>query len=133
VGRVRWAYRRQKKLTEASILQSLRMQGEAHEGCCEYVTRRRKSKGGLGSSTGEVKTGRSFNDVFKKAEIFSFDGENLTVKQIHAKVPALSLQTVRNHLKCGRLTSIAMLTFSTEAVRTANGKRAAKRYKARTS
>lgn len=72
------------------------------------------------------------NEVFKRAQIFSFDGELLTVKQIHARVPALSLQTVRNHLKCGRMTSVAMLTFSTEAVRTANGKRAAKRYKSRT-
>lgn len=72
------------------------------------------------------------NDVFKRAQIFLFDGELLTVKQIHSRVPALSLQTVRNHLKCGRMTSVAMLTFSTEAVRTANGKRAAKRYKSRT-
>lgn len=74
-----------------------------------------------------------YNEIFKRAQIFCFDGEDLTVKQIHARVPALSLQTVRNHLKCGRLTTAAMLTFSTEAVRTANGKRAAKRYKARTS
>lgn len=97
------------------------------------MNKRSKSKSKLDLQVSEVKVKRSFNEVFKKAEIFNFDGEDLTVKQIHARVPALSLQTVRNHLRCGRLTSIAMLTFSTEAVRTANGKRAAKRYKARTS
>lgn len=73
---------------------------------------------------GQAKTG-------KKGQRYLFDGELLTVREIHARVPALSVQTVRNHLKCGRATSVAMLSFSSEAVRTSNGKRAAKRYKER--
>lgn len=66
-----------------------------------------------------------------RGQRYWFDGEYLTVREIHRRVPALSIQTVRNHLRSGRATTVAMLSFSTEAIRTANGKRAAKRYKAK--
>lgn len=70
-------------------------------------------------------------ELSARGQRYSFDGEYLTVREIHQRVPALSIQTVRNHLRSGRTTTVAMLSFSTEAIRAANGRRAAKRYKAK--
>ena len=76
-------------------------------------------------------TNSAMKELPGRGQRYTFDGEYLTVREIHQRVPALSIQTVRNHLRSGRVTTVAMLSFSTEAIRTANGRRAAKRYKAK--
>jgi hypothetical protein len=39
------------------------------------------------------------------------EGEQLTVQQIHQRVPVLSERTIRDHLAAGRRTRTAMLCF----------------------
>lgn len=40
-----------------------------------------------------------------------FDGEELTVTEIMARVPALGEHAIRDHLRAGRNTSTAMLSY----------------------
>lgn len=46
-----------------------------------------------------------------RARLHAFEGEQLTVQQIHQRVPVLSQRTIRDHLAAGRRTSTAMLCF----------------------
>lgn len=46
-----------------------------------------------------------------RARRFTFDGELLDVFQIHARVPALSLDTVRRRLRLGQDTTEKMLAW----------------------
>ncbi|HKY46181.1 MAG TPA: hypothetical protein VJM50_24025 [Pyrinomonadaceae bacterium] len=62
---------------------------------------------------------------------FDFEGELLTVRQICERVPALTDAGIRSHLKAGRNTTQAMLTYDSSHVRRANGKKAAKRARGR--
>lgn len=60
------------------------------------------------------------------AKKWEFDGELLTVAEIAERVPALNKSTILHHLKAGRNTRHAMLTFDHLAVQRAAGKRGAK-------
>jgi hypothetical protein len=41
-----------------------------------------------------------------------FDGEMLTVFEIHARIPALSIETIRRRIKLGQTTSREMLNWT---------------------
>jgi hypothetical protein len=60
------------------------------------------------------------------ATLHHFDGEQLTVKEIMLRVPALGETAIRTALKAGRNTSYAMLTFDPLAAARAGGARGAK-------
>ena len=45
------------------------------------------------------------------AEQFEFEGKMMTVAQVREHVPALSAEAIRNHLRKGRNTREAMLTY----------------------
>lgn len=66
----------------------------------------------------------------KAVATFEFEGEQLTVTQIRARVPALGDATIRRYLAAGRNTRAAMLGVSVSAGRAASGRAAAKRAKA---
>ena len=46
-----------------------------------------------------------------RPRLHAFEGEQLTVQQIHQRVPVLSERTIRDHLAAGRRTRTAMLCF----------------------
>lgn len=46
-----------------------------------------------------------------RAQRFDFDGESLTVAEIMRRVPVLCEKSVREHLRAGRNTSQAMLSY----------------------
>ena len=60
---------------------------------------------------------------------YPFEGEQLTVAQIHALVPALSPSCIRNHLAAGRNTRQAMLSFNSAAASVRGGRRTAQRMR----
>lgn len=45
-----------------------------------------------------------------RAELFDFEGNAMTVREIRELVPALSDKAIRDHLRAGRNTRRAMLT-----------------------
>ena len=51
----------------------------------------------------------------RKAKTHLFDGEQLTVREIAQRVPAMSLDAVRKHLRAGRNTRQAVLAFDGKA------------------
>lgn len=58
-----------------------------------------------------------------RARVYEFEGEQLTVAQIRQRVPALSADTIRNHLAAGRNTRQAMLAFDPAAALRLGGRR----------
>jgi hypothetical protein len=54
---------------------------------------------------------------------YDFDGQQMTVPQIHERVPAISEATVRRMLKRGLRTSSAMLAFDVSAANRRGGQR----------
>lgn len=54
---------------------------------------------------------------------YLFDGELLTVAEIHLRVPALSEHTIRNHLRAGRTGKAAMLNYCGKANMKAGGRK----------
>lgn len=62
---------------------------------------------------------------------YTFDGQLMTLAEIRQRVPVISEATIRDHLRAGRNTKQAMLSFSqTEALRQA-GKKSAKTNRSR--
>lgn len=57
---------------------------------------------------------------------YLFEGERLTVAEIHQRVPAISDTTIRRHLSEVRCTKQAMLNFDVRARCRAGGKTAAR-------
>ncbi len=57
-----------------------------------------------------------------RARLHAFEGEQLTVQQIHQRVPVLSQRTIRAHLAAGRHTSTAMLCFDPIAAAARGGR-----------
>ncbi|MDV3513166.1 hypothetical protein [Stenotrophomonas sp. C1657] len=57
-----------------------------------------------------------------RARLHVFEGEQLTVQQIHQRVPVLSQRTIRDHLAAGRRTSAAMLCFDPIAAAARGGR-----------
>lgn len=55
--------------------------------------------------------------------VHEFEGEQLTVAEIHERVPALSKDTIRKHLAKGRRTRTAMLSYNPDIDRLAGAKR----------
>jgi hypothetical protein len=49
------------------------------------------------------------NIKLQPSKLYEFEGEQLTVAQVHARVPRLGISTVRTHLKAGRKTRFEML------------------------
>jgi hypothetical protein len=52
--------------------------------------------------------------------LFLFDGEMLTMKQIHARVPVMSPQHLKKHIDAGRNTKQAILHYRHVAKRAPN-------------
>lgn len=61
------------------------------------------------------------------AKRYDFEGERLTSGEINARVPALSITTIRKHLAAGRNTTSAMLTWDNPARRLAACRKAKKK------
>lgn len=57
------------------------------------------------------------------ARRYEFEGQMLTVVEIHAIVPAISEPAIVQHLKAGRVTRQQMLTFNPRAAMSAGGRR----------
>lgn len=57
------------------------------------------------------------------APVHEFEGEQLTVAEIHERVPALSRDTIRKHLAKGRRTRTAMLSYNPDIDRREGAKR----------
>ncbi|TFZ46470.1 hypothetical protein E5C33_04550 [Stenotrophomonas maltophilia] len=57
-----------------------------------------------------------------RARLHAFEGEQLTVQQIHLRVPILSERTIRDHLAAGRRTRSAMLCFDPIAAAARGGR-----------
>jgi hypothetical protein len=57
-----------------------------------------------------------------RAHLHAFEGEQLTVQQIHKRVPILSERTIRDHLAAGRRTRSAMLCFDPIAAAARGGR-----------
>ncbi|MGG6316797.1 hypothetical protein ACQ5SB_10075 [Stenotrophomonas geniculata] len=57
-----------------------------------------------------------------RARLHAFEGEQLTVQQIHQRVPILSERTIRDHLAAGRRTRSAMLCFDPMAAAARGGR-----------
>ena len=57
-----------------------------------------------------------------RARLHAFEGEQLTVQQIHQRVPILSERTIRDHLAAGRRTRSAMLCFDPIAAAARGGR-----------
>lgn len=68
-----------------------------------------------------------------RARLHAFDGEQLTVQQIHQRVPVLSQRTIRDHLSAGRRTSTAMLCFDPVAAAARGGRITQRILRARSS
>ncbi|MCX2893055.1 hypothetical protein ORG27_05635 [Stenotrophomonas lactitubi] len=68
-----------------------------------------------------------------RARLHAFDGEQLTVQQIHQRVPVLSQRTIRDHLSAGRRTSTAMLCFDPIAAAARGGRITQRILRARSS
>jgi len=64
------------------------------------------------------------------SELYMFDGQPMTIAQIHARVPALSTTTIRRRLREGRCTAQTMLAFDTRCALRRAGKKTAKRRQA---
>lgn len=63
--------------------------------------------------------------------LYTFDGQPMTLAEIRQRVPVISEATIRDHLRAGRNTKQAMLGFSqTEALRQA-GKKSARTNRSR--
>jgi hypothetical protein len=62
---------------------------------------------------------------------FDFEGQPMTVAQIHQIVPAVSKATLRFHLAAGRNTREAILNFNPAAGRARAGRRSKEIYQAR--
>lgn len=58
----------------------------------------------------------------RAALVHTFEGEQLTVRQIAGRVPALSERTIRDHLAAGRRTRSAMLSFDPLAAASRGGR-----------
>lgn len=63
--------------------------------------------------------------------LHAFEGEQLTVQQIHQRVPALSQRTIRDHLAAGRRTRTAMLSFDPAAAAARGGRMTQRLLRAR--
>ena len=50
-----------------------------------------------------------------KLKKYKFNGEALTIREIAERVPPMALDTIRRHLKAGRVTSQAILGFDGKA------------------
>ncbi|WP_323162837.1 hypothetical protein [Stenotrophomonas maltophilia] len=57
-----------------------------------------------------------------RAVTYEFEGEQLTVRQIGERVPALPERTIRNHIAAGRRTRTAMLSFDAAAASSRGGR-----------
>ncbi len=57
-----------------------------------------------------------------RPRLHAFEGEQLTVRQIHQRVPVLSERTIRDHLAAGRRTRTAMLCFDPIAAAARGGR-----------
>jgi len=68
-----------------------------------------------------------------RTRLHAFDGEQLTVQQIHQRVPVLSQRTIRDHLSAGRRTSTAMLCFDPIAAAARGGRITQRILRARSS
>lgn len=66
-----------------------------------------------------------------RARLHAFEGEQLTVQQIHQRVPVLSPRTIRDHLAAGRRTSTAMLCFDPIAAAARGGRMTQRTLRAR--
>lgn len=67
----------------------------------------------------------------RPALLHDFEGEQLTVRQIHLRVPALSERTIRDHLAAGRRTRTAMLAFDPIAAAARGGRMTQRLLRAR--
>ena len=76
-----------------------------------------------------MKTEAASQSSAPRGAAYEFEGQMLTIAQIHAIVPAISHSCIRNHLKNGRNTRHAMLNFSVAAVSARGGRIAARRVK----
>ena len=66
----------------------------------------------------------------RTAATFEFEGEQLTVAQIRERVPILTDHCIRDHLKAGRNTVQAMLSYCRSHPSWANGRKASKAARA---
>ena len=60
------------------------------------------------------------------AKLHTFNGEQLTVRQIKQRVPRLCDYTIRQHLAAGRNTTATMLQYNRKAQQLAGAKRGSK-------
>lgn len=60
----------------------------------------------------------------KKPMTFVFEGEEMTVSQIHALIPAYSRPAIQDHCEQGRLTRQAILTHNSAAKKSAQSRKA---------
>jgi hypothetical protein len=61
-----------------------------------------------------------------KPQRFEFQGQMLTIREIHERVPAISDTAIRNHLKAERCTTVAMLQHNYRGAQLAGAKRGAR-------
>jgi hypothetical protein len=60
-----------------------------------------------------------------------FDGESLTVAEIHRIIPRISESAIRRHLRAGRCTREAMMSFDPHEATRLGGKKTAKSQRGR--
>lgn len=68
-----------------------------------------------------------------RPRLHAFEGEQLTVQQIHQRVPVLSPRTIRDHLAAGRRTRVAMLCFDPIAAAARGGRMTQRILRARST
>lgn len=60
---------------------------------------------------------------------YQFEGETLTAMEVHKRVPALTIQTIRLYLKRGLDSRVKMLSYAPVGAMKIAGKKSAERYK----